>query len=306
MQNKWNNKKKTGNFSADGLSSMSDWIKKQQDKLSNSSYSVNNDDEEQESDTKLSDILNKYYAGGDLTDDEMEYLQKKNPLMYRQIKANEAETKNYENELKHCRTKDEVQQVRMNHTAASLSAVNSIKNNPNITQGTKLGLMSAENRKLKEMGKITVKFVQSGEYAKLPTENEKLKAEKELKEAEEFERTEAAKAEESAENAESTKESAEITSETTKEVSSDNVTEETSDEPKIKAEEAEQTEHEIKLSQEERSDAKDVTESDRKTRTEAEQTPEARKVKHAKAKVYLASPTELSGGAIGGNFVGKA
>ena len=81
-------------------------------------------------------------------------MQKKDPMAYRQLKAAEAEQKSYEEELKRCRTKEEVSRVRMAHTSASLSVVNSVKNNPNIPEGQKLALVSGELRKVKALDKI--------------------------------------------------------------------------------------------------------------------------------------------------------
>ena len=184
MQKKWNMKKSTNNFAADGTMSIDEWIKKQTEKAD--SFSLN-DDNTNKSDERLNDIHNKLYCGKKLTLDEEQYLQKKDPMAYRQLKASEAEQKSYEEELKRCRTKEEVSRVRMAHTAASLSFVNSVKNNPNIPEGQKLALVSGELQKIKALDKITEKFVKSGRYAKLPTDNEKLEAEKLLKEAEQNE-----------------------------------------------------------------------------------------------------------------------
>ena len=95
----------------------------------------------------------------------------------------ESEQKNYEQELKRCKTKEEVQRVRMAHAATSLSNVNEIKNNPNIPESKKLELVWNEHRKNMALQQSTQDFIESGKYAKLPTEAEKQKAEKELEEA---------------------------------------------------------------------------------------------------------------------------
>lgn len=244
MQKKWNMKKSTNNFAADGTMSIDEWIKKQTEKAD--SFSLN-DDNTNKSDERLNDIHNKLYCGKKLTLDEEQYLQKKDPMAYRQLKASEAEQKCYEEELKRCRTKEEVSRVRMAHTAASLSVVNSVKNNPNIPEGQKLALVSGELRKIKALDKITEKFVKSGRYAKLPTDNEKLEAEKLLKEAEQNE----------------IESSAEIHKENTDNTEDSNVSTDSPDAEKKSA-------------------AEKILSDDEITRIDAENAPEVRKVKRAK------------------------
>lgn len=244
MQKKWNMKKSTNNFAADGTMSIDEWIKKQTEKAD--SFSLN-DDNINKSDERLNDIHNKLYCGKKLTLDEEQYLQKKDPMAYRQLKASEAEQKSYEEELKRCRTKEEVSRVRMAHTAASLSFVNSVKNNPNIPEGQKLALVSGELQKIKALDKITEKFVKSGRYAKLPTDNEKLEAEKLLKEAEQNE----------------IDTTADIHKEKTDNTEDANVSTDSPD-------------------AEEKSAAEKILSDDEITRIDAENAPEVRKVKRAK------------------------
>lgn len=179
MLRKWNLKRSTGNFEADGTKTVSEWLKKQADKR----QAMDIYNSSKEDDPLLSDINAKLANGQKLTPDERLYLQKKNPVAYQRLIASEAEQKQYEKELKNCRTKEDVEKVKMTHVASSLSFINSVKNNPNIPEGQKLGLVMQEQQKIKALAKIMDKFVKSGEYAKLPTENEQRIAEKELEEA---------------------------------------------------------------------------------------------------------------------------
>lgn len=122
MQMKWQKKKATGDFTADGSTKMNDPIRKQAEEIRKS---------RQDGSAKLSAQIDlKLKSGQKLTADEMDYLQKTDPQKYQKIKAMEAEQENYERELKKCKTKEEVQRVKMAHTATSLNAVNNIKNNP--------------------------------------------------------------------------------------------------------------------------------------------------------------------------------
>ncbi len=183
MQKKWSQKKESGDFEADGISSISEWVEKQQDKFDFGSASETSDSDDS-SDEELSRITRKYADGGKLTQSEKEYLRKNNPMLYSKVKAAEEEVKSYKRELKSCKTKDEVQKVKMNHVNASLSTVNSVNNNPNIPKSAKLAIASQELRKVRDMEKATVEFVKTGDYASLPTEAERRKAEHDIKEAE--------------------------------------------------------------------------------------------------------------------------
>ena len=213
----------------------------------------------------------------------MEYLQKNDPQLYQKVKSIEAEQKNYENELKRCKTKEEVQRVRTNHAAASLSTVNNIKNNPNIPEGKKLELIWQEHMKNQALEEVTKEFVESGKYAKLPTEAEKAEAEKELKEAKEAELG----IEDPAEEAEE-KDKAEADSET-------DSTKEDRPADSIKearpADGAESALAESQAGKVKKAMVDEAVQSSRAalqkhemTRMEAETTPEALKVKRAKAR----------------------
>lgn len=179
MQLKWQQKKDNNDFTADGSTKLIDPIARQAEEIRRS---------QADGSAKLaSQIRSKLANGQKLTKEEMDYLEKNDPQTYQKVKSIEAEQKNYEKELKRCKTKEEVQRVRMNHTAASLSTVNSIKNNPAIPEEKKLELIWREHMKNMALEETTREFVESGQYAKLPTEAEKAEAEKELKEAKEAE-----------------------------------------------------------------------------------------------------------------------
>lgn len=174
MQMKWQKKKASGDFTADGSTKL-DPLRMQAEEIRKS---------RQDGSAKLSAQIDlKLQCGQKLTAEEMEYLQKTDPQKYQKIKSMEAEQANYEKELKKCKTKEEVQRVRMAHTATSLSAVNSIKNNPAIPKEKKLELIMQEHYKHMALETSTKEFIESGKYAKLPTEAEKAKAEKDLEEA---------------------------------------------------------------------------------------------------------------------------
>ncbi len=268
---KWQKKKEDNDFTADGSTKWSDPTARQAEEIRRSQADG--------SAKLLSQIRTKLAAGKKLTQEEMDYLQKNDLPTYQKVKAIEAEQKSYEKELKNCKTKEDVQRVRTNRVAASLSVVNNVKNNPAIPEGAKLGLIWQELQKNMVMEETIKKFVESGEYAQLPTEAEKLEAEKELKEWKEAELG----IEDAKENAEE-KEPAENVTEagsTVEEASADKA-------PVDKAKE-------IAIQEALKRDRTFLQER-KKTRAEVEATPEARKVKRAKAQAaYKRNSTEISG-----------
>ena len=175
LERKWEERKQKG-YSTEGLT------ERQKDNVN----FINAYKEQQElhpEDKEMQRITNKIYAGGKLTEQEMQYLQKKNPVLYQKMRAMEAEAKQYEEDLKRCKTKDEAQRIKMNRINASVASIRSVESNPNISDADKLAFAQAEQAKMREIEKITVKFIESGAYAALPTDVEKFQTEKELEEA---------------------------------------------------------------------------------------------------------------------------
>lgn len=267
MQMKWQKKKATGDFTADGSTKLNDPIRKQAEEIRKS---------RQDGSAKLSAQIDlKLKSGQKLTADEMDYLQKTDPQKYQKIKAMEAEQENYERELKKCKTKEEVQRVKMAHTATSLNAVNNIKNNPVIPEEKKLELIMQEHYKNKALETSTREFVESGKYAALPTEAEKAKAEKDLQEAKE--------AELGIDNP-----SEKVGEEETAEPDNTEAAETTEANKAAEAEQVLQEKATMEMAK------KDIRNEREMTRMEAETTPEAMKVKRARAKAaYKENQPEL-------------
>ena len=264
MQMKWKRKKANSDFTADGSTKISDSIARQAEEIRKS---------QADGSSKLSaQIRTKLATGKKLTQEEMDYLQKHDPQTYQKAKSIEEEQKSYEEELKRCRTKEDVQRVKMNHTAASLSTVNNVKNNPAIPEGAKLGIMWQELMKSRALEETLGEFVKSGRYAQLPTEAEKAEAEKTLKEAKEAEL-----------GMEDSAESIEKTDNDEKEVHAEGTPEEIQDD----------TKKEVSLHESVQRD-RAVLQERRITVAEAETTPEALKVKRAKVRAaYKASQAEI-------------
>lgn len=259
LTQKWERKKETNDFTNDekktALERKNEMFKK----------TYMEQKEKDDNGETLSNIRNKINAGAKLTPDEMKYLQVKDPQLYQKLKDLENEKKKYEKDLKKCKTKEDVEKLKFSKISAAISSINAVKNNPNIPESYKLEVAAFESRRLNEFDKITAKFVKSGEYDKLPTEAEKRKAEQDIKEAE------AAETEKILHN---------DAEETKKSENTDNEKETEKPEDSETASKAETGEKQVKTDVVENAPELQNKEI---TRSEAESTPQAKKLKHAKA-----------------------
>lgn len=176
LETKWNQKKKSGDLGSQSKKSELE-IKNEQFKAQYYNQRENNPEDE-----TLKTINTKIAAGTKLSPTEMRYLQSKNPALYQKLKSDEQQEKAFEKKLHECKTKDDVDRLKMSSVSKALSTISSAKGS-NIPEGTKLEIAASEMRKLQKIEKIVAKFVKSGEYSKLPTEAEVHKAEKEIAEA---------------------------------------------------------------------------------------------------------------------------
>lgn len=274
LQMKWQQRKSSGDYLTKGYSGTKESQKDQelQDPQSRLLESMKPD----ESASMRQQISTKMMAGKRLSSAEMEYLKENDPQTYQKARTIEMEREAYERRLKQCRTKEEVQRVKFSQAASSLATVKNVESNPSIPKGQKLALIMQELHKFNAMSDTDRAYMQSKDYQSLPTEAEKRKAEEELEKAE--------KAEMGIEDR--TDDSAEETADSTnKEAVEEAKTESRAPEESVP------TETELKA-------AKRAVAGQEKTRMEAEVTPEARKVRRAKAQAAYAqsSCTGISAG----------
>ena len=169
-------------------SKLDEWIKQRQDEMKSAIETMKR--MEESTDHKLAGIQSKVYSGTSLSRAEKEYLKTKNPVLYARLEAADLEKKVYERELIRCLTKEEVQRLKLSHTASSLSAVNAGQHGAGTSSEQKMALAQGELYKLKGMQDATNRFVRSGAYHSLPTEREKAIAEKRVEQAQERRRRE--------------------------------------------------------------------------------------------------------------------
>lgn len=183
LETKFKKKKAEGDFGSQSRKKTELEIKNEQFKAEYMRRQEENEDD----DKMLTDINNKIAVDQELTPEELRYLQNKNPSLYQKVKNIENEKKQYEKDLKNCKTKEEVERLKMNKVSSALSAIKSAESDPNLPESAKLAVAQGELRRMNALNKILAKFVERGEYDKLPAEQEVLEVEKQLKEAEQAE-----------------------------------------------------------------------------------------------------------------------
>ncbi len=231
-------------------------------------YKRRQEEGEDDEDKTLAAINSKIAVDEKLTPKEMQYLKDKNPTLYQKVKNIEDEKKQYEKDLKNCKTKDEVERLKMNKVNSALSTIRSAENDPNLPESAKLAVAQGELRRMNVLNKISLKFVESGEYEKLPTEEEVRKVEKELEEAELAEEQKVIGASEKPEDRKVTDNSA----------ADDNVTNADSLKQFSVTSEADTEKSEAA------GEKPVIIRDDRPSKTEIELTPEAQKIKRSKVK----------------------
>lgn len=180
LDNKWQQKKAEGKIFAKELTPEQRLLNHYQEQL-----------EDMKKSREMNDLSNKVMSGETLTFEEIEYLKKNNPQLYKTYMEVRAEREAYKKELENCKTKEDVDRLKLNKMSSFLAEAKSVANNPNIPKGQKLALIQKILMKTMNVQDVHMKFIESGKYAALPTEEEvaeeaKEKAEKSGKVSEEL------------------------------------------------------------------------------------------------------------------------
>lgn len=122
--------------------------------------------------SKKQEIMNKVVAGETLTPEEEAYLEQHDPTALKSYRDSKAEKKAYEEKLRNCKTKDEVNRLKTETVGGYLSSMKKIVNNPMIPLSAKLAKAKEILAKLSNIEDAEKKFMQTLEYQNLPTEGE--------------------------------------------------------------------------------------------------------------------------------------
>ena len=164
LSKKWDAKKKSGN------------VLSKQDKSSNVNRTpeqsmlerFREEMKQNKENSKINGIANKVTNGEDLSPEEEQYLAEKNPGLLNSYRQAKLEQKAYEEKLKNCETKDEVQRLKTNTVNGYLSEMSAAKGTGN--KGAIVATAKKVLAKLKNIEKAEIEFIKSGAYSNLPTE----------------------------------------------------------------------------------------------------------------------------------------
>lgn len=179
LNNKWQQKKESGKLTKEERNARENWT--QDDYIIQDIKEQAENNRQVEYDTKID---NKIMAGGTLTPEEEKYLEQNNPDALKKYKEIKAEKKNYEEKLRKCKTKDEVERVKLNTMGEYASSLKKVVNDPLIPKSEKLAKAQEMLAKTNNVQEVHIKFVGSLEYEELPTEGEEAQERAEERQAE--------------------------------------------------------------------------------------------------------------------------
>ena len=167
LNGKWQQKKESGKLTKEERNERENWT--QEDYIIQDIKDQAEQNRKVEHDTKID---NKIMAGGTLTPDEEKYLEQNNPEALKKYKEIKAEKKSYEEKLRKCKTKDEVERVKMNTMGEYAASLKKVVNDPLIPKSEKLAKAQEMLAKTNNVQDVHISFVNSPEYEELPTEGE--------------------------------------------------------------------------------------------------------------------------------------
>lgn len=160
LDNKWQQKKKSG------------FLKQNMDAETRQIMQYKEDLEKMRESNQMAAIDAKLKSGKRLTQEEIDYLKKNNPTAYQNYLEVQQEKESYKRKLKSCKTKDDVDELKVTELGNMAAQSKKIANNPCIPEGQKLQLIGNILQKAAALQEVHMKFVESGAYSSLPTEEE--------------------------------------------------------------------------------------------------------------------------------------
>lgn len=121
---------------------------------------------------QMASIDVKLKSGADLTLDEIAYLKKNRPEAYQEYEEIKKERETYKNQLKNCKTKEDVEKVKLSKMGNFMAEAKSISQNPYIPKDKKVKLMEKLLKKTMGVNHIHIEFTKSQTFHDLPTEEE--------------------------------------------------------------------------------------------------------------------------------------
>lgn len=140
-----------------------------------SSGELKREQEREEKAARVGSLTMKVNLGQSLTTEELDYLKEHSPLLYKSATMAEKERKDYAEELKRCKTKDEVQEANGRRITLLASSVSAARSGGGGYAAQQSGINATA--RIAAVQREHVKFVQGPRYKKLPWRYEKKKKE---------------------------------------------------------------------------------------------------------------------------------
>ena len=121
---------------------------------------------------KTEEIASKVYSGQRLSTEELEYLQRECPELYKDYMEIRGEREGYERKLKNCKTKEEVDRLKTNQMSQYAATAKKTFNNPNIPLGEKYRIARKLLAKITGVIEVEAEFKASKQYKDLESEHE--------------------------------------------------------------------------------------------------------------------------------------
>jgi hypothetical protein len=164
LNNKWMQKKESGNvLSKQELNERSTWTSEQfmiadfQDQLEHNREA----EKRQKIDNKI------------MSPEEISYLEKNDPVALKKYRETKEEKESYKEKLRQCKTKEEVDRVKLQKLGELESSLSSIVNDPAIPKSAKLAKAQEILAKTNNIEAAHLEFVKSADYQSMPTDEEK-------------------------------------------------------------------------------------------------------------------------------------
>ncbi len=172
--------KQTEKGNSDKKGNIPEWVKEQMELMNSSEKDGAYD---KNSDGQLHSINNKLLSGIALTQTEMQYLMKRDPIAYQNAQRVNSDRKFYGKMLSCCRTKDDVHALRLSNSLSALAELKKIKSGS--ANAESLGLIMQRNAAFEREFNC---FIKRGCYSALPTKAECHKVYSDLRKARKYER----------------------------------------------------------------------------------------------------------------------
>lgn len=168
LTNKWEQKKQSGEvLSKQERNARENWTQEER-MLDDYKHQL----AEEKENGKKNAIANKISGGQTLTPEEERYLASYDPQALSEYRQTQNERKAYEEKLKHCKTKDDVKQLKTTTLGNQLSSLKQVINDPHIPLNEKYKKALQALGKAKNVQEAEKEFIDSGAYEKLPTQEE--------------------------------------------------------------------------------------------------------------------------------------